>query len=209
MCQLQTFHLEQLRVREDVCLMPSPQWQAADGPSHYKRIHTFHRGPKSTWICAVVHLTHSSTVNSPIPFSPHPGCICESVKGMEWMFLWQRGRMGDSWVLPSGPICLLSWMCNGPSWCDTIHVLSSSPKPSLLLFTHAWSQSEQKQPRPACRAKWHVIGVESTRPTGCMPQFAMALWNRASFYFRFPLSMSSHSYFQADSGQCRKPQRLW
>lgn len=56
---------------------------------------------------------------------------------MEWMLLWQRGRMRDSWVLQPDPICLLSWMCNGPSWCDTIHVLSSSPKPSLLLLTHA------------------------------------------------------------------------
>lgn len=117
-----------------------------------------------------------------------------SEKGMEWMLLWQRDRTGDSWLLQPGPICLLPWMCNGPSWYGAIRVLSSLWSPRYYfshMHAHFPSQPEQKPSCPACRAKRYVIGVESTRPTACVPQFVMALWTGASLYLRCPFLMDT------------------
>lgn len=105
--------------------------------------------PRALWICTVVHLTHLSTVNPPAPPSPH---IRESECKKPCDDAFMEAKMGDSWVLEPGPICLLSWMCNGPSWCG---VLSSSPKPSLLLLAHAqpFSISTQAETASPCLSR--------------------------------------------------------
>jgi len=104
MCQLQTFHLEQLRVREDACLMHSPNDSLQMGRPIINAYILFIGVPRAPWICAVVHLTHSSTLNSPIPFSPHPGCVCESQwkrNGMDaFMAERQDGRQLGTSVRP-------------------------------------------------------------------------------------------------------------
>ncbi len=49
-------------------------------------------GLERQWICAVAHLTHLSTVNSPNPSSPHRGCICESKCKRNGMDAFMDGR---------------------------------------------------------------------------------------------------------------------